>query len=206
MITVIDSGIANVGSVVSACDRIGVPRRVTTDPASVASASALILPGVGAFSDGMDSLRRHGLVEPICEAAAAGIPILGICLGMQLLTEASEEYGDHEGLGLIAGRVTMLQSPNPRELVPNIGWCDVTMRENSRLSAGIEGGSAFYFAHSYQVICANPEDSVGSITFGTGVVSVAVEYGNIFGVQFHPERSQDVGLMLLDNFAQLLIG
>ena len=204
MITVIDSGIANIGSVLSACDRIGIPTTVTTDPASVRSASALILPGVGAFSDGMDSLRRHELVQPICEAAVAGVPILGICLGMQLFAEVSEEFGEHEGLGLIAGRVVRLNASIPSERVPNIGWCDVTVAENVRLFAGIESGSTFYFVHSYHFTCTSPEDSVGTIAFGTGAVSIAVERGNIFGVQFHPEKSQDMGLTLLDNFAQLL--
>ena len=188
----------------AACRRIGAPAQFTTDPAVVRAASALILPGVGAFANGIASLRRHRLEQPIRDVAAAGIPILGICLGMQLLAEISEEFGEHEGLGLISGRVVRLQPSHPGERVPNVGWFDVSTAKNSRLFAGIEDGSAFYFVHSYYVRCANLIDSAGSIAFGSGAVTVAVERGNIFGVQFHPEKSQDLGLQLLDNFARIL--
>lgn len=203
MITVIDSGIANVGSVISACNSIGVATTVTNDPAAIASASALLLPGVGAFADGMNSLRRHNLLQPIRNAAAAGVPILGICLGMQLLADASEEFGEHEGLGLIPGQVVRLQPRNPGERVPNIGWCDVSIGRRSQLFVEIEDRSAFYFVHSYYLRCANPNDSAGTIAFGGDEVCVAVERGNIFGAQFHPEKSQDAGLQFLCNFVQL---
>jgi glutamine amidotransferase len=203
MITIIDSGVANIGSVMAACHRIGVPAQVTNDPAVVRSAGALILPGVGAFADGMASLRKHRLEQPIREAAAAGVPILGICLGMQLLAEISEEFGEHGGLGLISGRVMRLQ-PADSERVPNIGWWDISIAKNARLFAGIEDGSAFYFVHSYYLSCTDTQDSVASIAFGSGAVTIAIERGNIFGVQFHPEKSQDLGLQLLDNFARLL--
>ena len=204
MITIIDSDIANIGSVLSACRRIGVESTVTTDPAEVSSALALILPGVGAFADGMDCLRRHGLVQPIQEAATRGVPILGICLGMQLLAEVSEEFGEHQGLGLIPGRVVRLQPANAGERVPNIGWCDITATPGARLFAGIENGSAFYFVHSYHMACTHSQDSVADISFGASPVSIAVERGNVFGVQFHPEKSQDLGLQLLDNFTRLV--
>lgn len=204
MITIVDSGVANIGSVMAACHRIGVAAQVTTDPAVVRSAAALILPGVGAFADGMASLRRHQLEQPIREAAAAGVPILGICLGMQLLAEIGEEFGEHDGLGLISGRVVRLKPADSGERVPNIGWCDISIAKNARLFTGIEDGSAFYFVHSYYVSCTDTKDSVGSIAFGSGAVTIAVERGNIFGVQFHPEKSQDLGLQLLDNFARLL--
>lgn len=201
MITVIDSGISNIGSVLSACGRIGVPVKVTKDPALVCSAQALVLPGVGAFADGMGNLRRYGLLQPIRDAAAAGVPVLGICLGMQLLADSSEEFGEHEGLRLIPGRVVRLQPSSPGERVPNIGWCDVAVAPKSRLFNGIEDGSAFYFVHSYYLRCAYTKDCAGTIAFGGSTVCVAVERGNIFGAQFHPEKSQDVGLQLLHNFS-----
>lgn len=201
MITVIDSGIANIGSVLSAFERIGAEAEVTTEAQAVRDAKALVLPGVGAFKDGMDSLWRHGLVEPIREATAAGTPILGICLGMQLLGEASEEFGEHDGLKLIRGRVERLQPTRPGERVPNIGWCDLHLRKPSTLFRGIAAGSAFYFVHSYVLRSAADADAVGVIDFGDSPVTVAVESGRVFGVQFHPEKSQDTGLTVLANFA-----
>lgn len=202
MITIIDSGIANIASVVAACSRIGARTQVTTDGAAVREAEALILPGVGAFADGMASLSRYGLREPIREAVARGAPILGICLGMQLLADTGEEFGSHEGLGLIPGRTVRLEPAAPGERVPNIGWCDV-VSSGARLFEGIPGGSAFYFVHSYHVLCASPSDVAATMTFGGKEAAVAVARENVFGVQFHPEKSQDVGLQLLDNFVRL---
>ena len=204
MIAIVDSGIANIGSIIAAFNRIGAQVKATTDPEVVRTASALILPGVGAFADGMTSLRTNRLVEPIREVVASGVPILGICLGMQLLAEIGEEFGEHEGLGLISGRVVRMQSFNQGERVPNIGWCDINLTKSSRLLYGIKDGSAFYFVHSYYVSCLDLNDSVGSIPFGSGLVTVAVERSNIFGVQFHPEKSQDLGLQVLDNFVRLI--
>lgn len=206
MITIVDSGIANIGSVCSAFDRIGVQTEVVCDPAAINLAGALILPGVGSFTDGMDSLRRNGLDAPICQAGQAGIPILGICLGMQLLAELSEEFGEHQGLGLIAGRVVPLVPAKPGERVPNIGWCKVNNKEESRLFRGIDSGAFFYFMHSFFLKCTHPGDMAGDIFFGCSSACVAVERGNLFGVQFHPEKSQDPGLQLLHNFVQLAYG
>lgn len=199
MITIIDSGIANIGSVLSAMKCIAAPAEVTTEAEVVRKSRALVLPGVGAFADGMDSLRRCGLVEPIREAAAAGKPILGICVGMQLMADVGEEFGQHAGLGLIPGRVKKLPS-GPDLRVPNIGWCDVTLRSPARLFREIADQSSFYFVHSYHLACAKPSSSVGTIAFGDMPITVAVEQGNIFGAQFHPEKSQDVGLTFLANF------
>jgi glutamine amidotransferase len=203
MISIIDSGIANIASVLNACRRLGVTAAVADAPAALFSSTALILPGVGAFADGMDSLRRRGLIEPIRASAAAGVPILGICLGMQLLAETSEEFGRHEGLGLIPGRVVRLEPAHAGERVPNIGWCDVTMSPSSRLFAGLPGGGAFYFMHSYRLQCEDEQDAAGTIAFGPSAVCAAVERGNVFGVQFHPEKSQDLGLRCLNNFMRL---
>ena len=204
MITVVDSGIANVGSVLAAFARLGAAARVTTAAADVAEASALVLPGVGAFKDGMDSLRAHGLVEPIRQAVGRGTPMLGICLGMQLLADVSEEFGEHEGLGLVRGRVVRLEPRRAGERVPNIGWCDARISPGSGLFSGIDSGSAFYFVHSFHLRCADPADVTAAIDFGDGPVTAAVERGHVFGAQFHPEKSQDVGLALLHNYARLV--
>lgn len=200
MITIVDSGISNLGSVLAAIRRISAPAEVTTDPDVVRKARAILLPGVGAFADGMAALRKHGLVEPIVEAVATGKPILGICLGMQLLAEASDEFGDHRGLGLIPGRVKKLPTV-PGLRIPNIGWCDMDIRRGSTLFAGIGNGAPFYFVHSFHLVCAQPAHAAGSIAFGPSPVTVAVEHRNIFGAQFHPEKSQDAGLAFLANFA-----
>jgi len=202
MITIIDSGIANLGSVINACRRLGVAAVPADTPTALASSSALILPGVGAFADGMRSLHHRGLVEPIRAAAAAGIPILGICLGMQLLAETSEEFGTHEGLGLIPGQVVRLKPAHAGDRVPNIGWCDVSTAARARLFEEIPSGGAFYFMHSYHLKCANAQDVAATIVFGDSSACAAVERGNVFGVQFHPEKSQDLGLRCLDNFIQ----
>jgi imidazole glycerol-phosphate synthase subunit HisH len=204
MITIIDSGIANMGSVLAAMRRIGACVQVTTEAAAVRGASALLLPGVGTFAGGMESLRRHGLIEPLRAAAAAGKPIFGICVGMQLLAEAGEEFGEHQGLGLLPGRVKKLPAGMGR--IPNIGWCDLAARPAARLFRGVEDSSSFYFVHSYHMVCATPSDSVGTIAFGEVPITVAVERGNIFGVQFHPEKSQDVGLAVLANFVSHATG
>jgi glutamine amidotransferase len=201
MITIIDSGIANIGSVLSACRRIGVATAVTTDAVVVRSARALILPGVGAFRDGMESLERHRLVDAIHAAAHAGTPILGICLGMQLLADSSDEFGDRAGLGLIPGRVEKLETAKPEERVPNIGWCDVYPSGTALLFVGFEASTPLYFVHSYHLRCREATDSAATIRFGGANVTVSVQRKNIFGVQFHPEKSQDAGLGILAAFA-----
>ena len=204
MITIIDSGIANIGSVLAAMRRIGASAEATTDATRVRDAGALLLPGVGAFADGMASLRRHDLIEPVRAAAAEGKPILGICVGMQLLAEVGEEFGEHQGLGLLPGRVKRLPAGMGR--IPNIGWCDVAVKVSAPLFRSVDNGSSFYFVHSYHMVCATPSDSVGSISFGEVEITVAVKRANVFGVQFHPEKSQDVGLAVLANFVSYVTG
>jgi glutamine amidotransferase len=200
MITIIDSGICNIGSLLIALDRVGARYTVTTEVEHVAAASALLLPGVGAFADGMEALRRSGLVEPIQAHAAAGKPLLGICLGMQLLADGSDEFGLHEGLGLIPGWVRRLPSV-PGLRVPNIGWCDVDVADGAELFAGIEDSASFYFVHSYAMECDDAANIVGTIDFGGCKVTVACRRGAVFGAQFHPEKSQDAGLAVIANFA-----
>ena len=201
MITVVDSGIANIGSVLSSLRRIGSDARTTRSPDEIATAEALLLPGVGTFRDGMASLQQFALVEPIQHAARNGVPILGICLGMQLLSDGSDEFGDCDGLGLVPGRVTRLTSTQANERIPNIGWCDVHPRHDATLFREVSPGTAFYFAHSYHFVCDDAGSVAAEMSFGAKAVTVAVQHGSIFGAQFHPEKSQDAGLSVLAAFA-----
>jgi glutamine amidotransferase len=202
VIAVIDSGMGNIGSVVAAFRRIGAATCVVSDSKSVWAASALILPGVGSFADGMDALRRHDLIHPIRDAVAAGIPVLGICLGMQMLAFTGEEFGTHEGLGLIPAHVRALR-PIPGGCVPNMGWCPVYP---SARPTGIFDGwrkeEAFYFAHSYHLVCDDENDVMATTPWGESRIVSAVRHNQVQGVQFHPEKSQDAGLELLHAFAK----
>jgi len=203
MIGVIDLGISNIGSVLRAFQRVGSTPALLDDARAVAAVQAIVLPGVGAFGDGMAALQARGLAVPLQEAAQAGKPILGFCLGMQLLADSSEEYGQHRGLGLIPGKVVRLV-PVAGERVPNIGWCDVSARPGARLFRETPAGTPFYFVHSYHLQCADAGDAAATIDFGRTPVTVAVEHGNIFGLQCHPEKSQDAGLGVLDAFLAMV--
>ena len=203
MITVVDLKISNLASVLHALRLVGGGEYRLATPEGIASAAAVILPGVGAFADGMASLREQGLVEPIRRAAAAGTPIFGICLGMQLLASRSREFGDHEGLDLLPGRVVQLVADRPGYRVPNIGWCDVSPARNGVLFPQAAGG-CFYHVHSFHLI---PDDSAAiaaTTDFSGRDIAVAVEAGNLFGVQFHAEKSQDDGLAVLSRFLQFV--
>ncbi|MFM7345624.1 MAG: imidazole glycerol phosphate synthase subunit HisH [Tagaea sp.] len=200
MICVIDSGIANVGSVMAALGRIGASARVTADPSDVAGAAAVLLPGVGAFADGMAALRGRGLVAPLRAAAARGVPFLGICLGMQLLAARSEEFGDHEGLGLVPGKAVRLAPREKGERVPNMGWCDVAPASGAALFG--PAADAFYFLHSYHLVCDDARDVAATLRYGGRDIAAGVARGRVFGIQFHPEKSQDAGLELLDRFVR----
>ena len=181
--------------------RIGASAEVAQEAAQVARARALVLPGVGAFADGMNGLAQRGLVAPIRDAARAGRPVLGICLGMQLLVEESEEHGRHAGLGLLPGTARRLVADRPGFRVPNIGWCDVTVPRAGALYADPGAAGAFYFVHSYWV--DTPADNVAAtIEFSGRRVPAALERGNVCGVQFHPEKSQDAGLELLARWVE----
>jgi imidazole glycerol-phosphate synthase subunit HisH len=199
MIAVIDMGISNIGSVMRALERIGAPLAETATAANLTDARAVLLPGVGAFGDGMASLAQQGLVEPLRWIAAAGTPIFGICLGMQLLAETSEEHGHHAGLGLVRGRVVRLEATRPGERVPNIGWSDVTPTRPSTLFPTGAGGT-FYHVHSFRLAPTDPSVVAATIDFSGAQIPVAIEQGNLFGVQFHTEKSQDDGLDLLAAF------
>jgi glutamine amidotransferase len=204
-ICIIDSGICNLDSVIRSFDRLKVPLFVTEKPGDLPNACGIVLPGVGAFANAMESLRQRGLDLAIREVASQNIPILGICLGMQLMVEESEEYGNHTGLGLIPGRAIRLHPCLEEERVPNIGWCDVNPKKRTTLFPKQIEPQSFYFAHSYY-LDLQPEYIAASINFGGSEVPVALVKDNIFGVQFHPEKSQDVGLDLLNRWTANFMG
>lgn len=201
MITIIDYGMGNLRSVQKACESLGVEAAIATTPAEVASAEKLILPGVGAFRDAIAELRRQELVEPILAHVAADRPLLGICLGLQLLFERSFEDGEYTGLGILAGDVVRFPE-SPTLKVPHMGWNRLSRRGATRLLEGIPDEAHFYFVHSYYV---RPNDAANvAATCEHGVEFCAmIARGNLFATQFHPEKSQRVGLKLLDNFAKM---
>ena len=199
MIAVIDMGISNIGSVMRALERVDAPLAEKATADNLIDAAAVLLPGVGAFGDGMASLAQQGLIAKLRQVAAQGTPILGICLGMQLLADSSEEHGHHAGLGLIGGRVIPLRATQPGDRVPNIGWSEVTPPRRSTLFPNGAGGS-FYHVHSFRLAPTDPSVVAATISFSGDDIPVAVEQGNLFGVQFHAEKSQDDGLDLLAAF------
>ncbi len=204
VIVIVDYGIGNLRSVQKALERVGATAVVTSDPAALDRAQGVVLPGVGAFGDGMDHLRRRGLVEPVLRQAGAGKPLLGICLGMQLLFDESEEMGHQQGLGLFPGRVVRFSEGELK--VPHIGWNQLRLAEprpEMALLEGIEDGAYAYFVHSYYPVPDEPGDLLATTEYGIEFASV-VGRGAIWGAQFHPEKSQDVGLRLLKNFVRLV--
>jgi glutamine amidotransferase len=205
MLALVDLGLSNLASVREAFRRVGADPRVVSRPQELEEARALILPGVGAFGLGSQRLRDTGLDRAIRHLALReGRPILGICLGMQLLADEGREYGRHPGLGLIPGQVVRLEPTQPGYRVPNIGWCDLHLRKREGLFAHTREGTSFYFVHSYYLACARQEDVAATITYSGQEVPVAVERGRVWGVQFHPEKSQDAGLTVLDRFLALV--
>lgn len=197
-ITIIDYGMGNIRSVHNALARLGCAVTTSNRAEDIAAADALILPGVGAFGEAMTNLNASGLTTPLLRAVLDDAkPILGICLGMQLLAETSEERGMSRGLGLIPGDIRLI--PVPKNLrLPHIGWNSVTAARRDPLFRGVPDGSAFYFVHSFHFEC--PSEYVAATTEYGGDVVAAVQKGHVMGVQFHPERSQSCGLSLLANF------
>jgi glutamine amidotransferase len=193
-------------SVHKALEHVGATVQVTADPAGLAAADGLIVPGVGAFPAAMESLSGLGLIDPIRAAAEQGRPVLGICLGMQLLFERSAELGDTEGLGLLAGEVTRLTPADPTLRIPHIGWNDVALVRPAALTATLPAeGAAFYHVHSYAARPADPADIVATTTYGETFATI-VGRGPVMGTQFHPEKSSAHGLALLGAFAGLCAG
>ncbi len=199
MIAIIDYGLGNLESVKYALDRLGVDSALTSDPGEIVAAPGVILPGVGAFGRAMEKFRELGLIDATREVAASGKPFMGICLGLQLLFTESAEHGRHEGLNLVPGKVVRFAGGLT---VPHMGWNEVTKETPSPLTAGIDDDSFFYFAHSYYVVPDDPAAVIGSTEYGTRHAS-AVQVGNVFGTQFHPEKSGPVGLQMLRNFCKL---
>lgn len=198
MTAIIDYGAGNLMSVKKALDYIGAKSFITSDPAEIAAADSVILPGVGAFGDAMDSMRKKGLDSAVKSAALSGKPFLGICLGLQLLFAQSDETPGSQGLGLIKGKISEIPKTNGLK-VPHIGWNSIEISENSRLFAGIPNGSYFYFVHSYYLNGADESDVAATTEYGVKI-ECAVEHGNLFATQFHPEKSGAAGLQVLKNF------
>ena len=198
MTAIIDYGAGNLMSVKKALDYIGAQSEITSDPAVIESADSVILPGVGAFGDAMDSMRGKGLDGAVTAAALSGKPFLGICLGLQLLFETSDETPGAKGLALLNGNISAIPKTGGLK-VPHIGWNSIEIRENSRLFSGIPHGAYFYFVHSYYLNGANESDVAATTEYGVKI-ECAVERGNLFATQFHPEKSGAAGLQVLKNF------
>jgi len=202
MITVVDYGRGNLFSIGQALSHLGADYVISSERSAVDGADRLILPGVGAFGDAMASLARLGLVDPIRRAAARGLPILGICLGMQLLAESSEEFGSYQGLGIVPGRVRSLPKGSGPGCVriPNVGWHPLTVHRNNPMLADLADGGMVYFVHSYAFEPADAADIAASITVNGRQVTASLQRGAVGGHQFHPEKSGPVGLDLLRRF------
>jgi len=198
---IIDYGMGNLRSVEKALASVGGKPVISGDPAALKNAARLILPGVGAFGDAMRNLHRDGMDGAIREAVEAGKPLLGLCLGLQLLFTHSEEFGSHEGLNLIPGKVLKFSDPGLR--VPHVGWNQIEGARSNALLDGIQEGSYFYFVHSYFVAPDRPEDALRWTSYGHRFCSIACK-GRVWGAQFHPEKSQDAGKKLLRNFLKVV--
>ncbi|HEX6043793.1 MAG TPA: imidazole glycerol phosphate synthase subunit HisH [Pyrinomonadaceae bacterium] len=196
MIAIIDYGVGNLRSVEKAFAAMGCDAVVSDDEKLLRAADRLVLPGVGAFASCMRSLRERGFESLVRERAAAGTPLLGICVGMQMLFDVSDEFGSTEGLGLLPGRVRRFET---ELVVPQVGWNRVHQKQKHALFEGVEEGSFCYFVHSFYCEPANPDLAIGETEYGVRYASV-VAHNNICGVQFHPEKSQQVGLRMLKNF------
>jgi glutamine amidotransferase len=201
-IGIVDCAISNVGSVRNAFQFLGFETRLVRAPGDVRNCSHVVLPGDGSFPFGMKRLRETGLDKEIEVAAHGGKPILGICLGMQLLAEEGEEIELTRGLGLTCGRVERMAPDDARYPIPHVGWNDVMFYRQSPIVAGLGENAAFYFMQSYAYADSSASAVAGVFDYGGPVVAV-IEQGNIFGVQFHPEKSQRAGLQILKNFAEL---
>jgi glutamine amidotransferase len=201
MICIIDYGMGNLRSVQKGFERVGHAAIVTSDPAAVAAAEKVVLPGVGAFEDAMSELTRRGLVAPVLNAINGGKPFLGICLGLQLLFDTSYENGTHRGLGVLRGEVVRFQLPKGFS-VPHMGWNQLAVRQPAPLLEGIADGTYVYFVHSYYVAPADAQVIATETDYGGPFCSM-IWRENVYATQFHPEKSQADGLRMLKNFAEL---
>ena len=202
MIAIIDYGMGNLRSVERAFEYVGAEAVVTAHRETIEAASAVVLPGVGAFGKAMSNLERAGLTDVIRQVIARGTPFLGICLGLQLLFEQSDEMGQHRGLSVFAGQVKRFEVGLK---VPQIGWNQIRIQRASPLLEGVADGSYAYFVHSYYIAPANPKIVLASTDYEIDYASI-IGQDNVFGIQFHPEKSQAVGLRILRNFTALVEG
>lgn len=202
MIAIIDYGVGNLFSLVSSFKAVGAHTVVTGDPEVIKKADKLVLPGVGAFGDAAKKLFSSGLVDVIKQEAASGKPLMGVCLGMQLLFDKSYEYGCHNGLGLIKGEVVPMNGEIPENLkVPHIGWNGLHFKNENPIFKYINDGDCVYFVHSYYV--RTDENNLTATTDYGKEITAAVRKGNIYGCQFHPEKSGNVGLNILKAFCEM---
>jgi imidazole glycerol-phosphate synthase subunit HisH len=201
MIKIVDYGMGNLRSVQKAFEKIGAEAVIVSSPEEAADADKLVLPGVGAFRDAIHELRRTGLDQPVRDHIAAGKPFLGICLGLQLLFDVGYEDGEWEGLGVLKGKVVRF-TDQPDLKIPHMGWNGLDFPKPTRLFEGVPAGSSFYFVHSYYVVPDDQSVIAARTDYGGPFVS-AVARDNLFATQFHPEKSQTLGLRLLKNFAAL---
>jgi glutamine amidotransferase len=209
---IVDFGLGNLFSVRQACEHVGMTASITPDAEQVANADLVILPGVGAYKDAMDTLRNLGLVSVLRDYAESGRPLIGICLGMQLMMSVSHEFGTHEGLDLIQGEVLRFQPhdlPNDRRLkVPQVGWNTITPAQEDTswpgtYLEGLEPDTHMYFVHSYYVVPQDESVTLSKTTYGNTEFCSSLQRGNVFACQFHPERSGREGLRMYANFARL---
>ena len=199
MIAIIDYGMGNLRSVQKGFEHVGYDAVVTSDPDEVRKADKVVLPGVGAFGDAMENLRNAGMVEVITDAVKSGKPFLGICLGLHLMFDSSEEFGFHEGLKIFPGRVRMLP---PGLKIPHMGWNQIEIRQEVPLLKDIPEGASFYFVHSFYAEPSDPKITTTVTDYGINFTSIAGK-GHVFGIQFHPEKSSSLGLQILKNFGEM---
>jgi len=199
-IVIIDYGMGNLRNVQKGFERVGFEAKVTRNRREIEGASAIVLPGVGAFRDCMENLEKYGLIGPLLQSIGKGKPYLGICLGLQILFSESDEFGSHKGLDVIKGKVVRFR-PDPEHKVPHIGWNTIEKVKEVPVLQDIGTGDFFYFVHSYYVISEEKAWMATSTEYGITFAS-SVWKENIFATQFHPEKSQDKGLMILERFAK----
>lgn len=202
MIAVVDHGLGNRRNVLKALEKVGAEATVSADHDVLRRADGLVVPGVGAFAAGMQGLRDGGLDEVVVERAHAGVPVIGLCVGMQLLFDSSTELGGDTGLGLLSGEVLPIEPDPPGMKIPHIGWNEVTFTRPSPLTEGLGASAAFYHVHSFAPRPTDPDVVLGRGDYGGPFASI-VERHPVYGAQFHPEKSSAAGLALLANFARI---
>ena len=207
MITIIDYEMGNLRSVEKAFEKLGYAARVSSNPADLENTDKIVLPGVGAFRDCINNLRAGGFVEPLLKHVESGKPLLGICVGMQMLFDESEEFGCHQGLGLVPGKVGRfpagMKEGGERLKVPHMGWNTIQIKQDAPIFKNTVEGSYVYFVHSYYCSADNQDDVAAICRYGEIEFSAAIWRDNLMATQFHPEKSQDIGLNIFKNFGEL---